>query len=116
MLETDQAEAVAMAALGTWSAARGVFVLVFGAGERFSRLTTQPGDTVILHTAHPENLNQQALAGWAQSRGLSLAVLPPDITVQQLDDATLDQMGLMRKPQGLIIPSAGQIVGNGRPA
>ncbi len=93
-----------------------MFVLVFGAGERFSCLTTQPGDTVILHTAHPENLNQQALAGWAQSRGLSLAVLPPDITVQQLDDATLDQMGLMRKPQGLIIPTGHQIVGNGRPS
>ncbi len=115
MLETEQAEAVAMAALGAWSAARGVFVIVFGKGEHFSCLRTQPGDTLILHTAHPENLNQEALAGWAQSRGLSLAVLPPDITVQQLDDATLDQMHLMRKPQGLIIPSAGQLTGgNGR--
>ncbi len=115
VLETEQPEEIAMAALGTWSAARGVFVIVFGPGERFSCLTTQPGDTIILHTAHPENLNQQALAGWAQSRGLALAVLPPDLTVQQLDDATLDRMHLMRKPQGLIIPSAGQIVGNGTP-
>ena len=116
VLETDQAEDVAMAALGTWSAARGVFVLVFGPGEHFTCLRTQPGDTVILHTAHPENLNQQALAGWAQSRGLSLTVLPPDISVQQLDDATLAQMHLMRKPQGLIIPSASQVLGgNGRP-
>ncbi len=115
MLQTDQAEDVAMAALGTWSQARGVFVIVFGPGERFSLLTTQPGDTVIIHTAHPEALNQQALAGWAQSRGLSLAVLPPDITVEQLDDATIDQMHLMRKPQGLIIPSVGQVLGNGRP-
>ncbi len=106
-----------MAALGTWSAARGVFVLVFGAGERFTCLTTQPGDTVILHTAHPEHLNQQALQGWAQSRGLSLAVMPPEIGVDRLDDATLDQMGLMRKPHGLIIPSAGQMLGkNGSPA
>ncbi len=115
VLETDQPEDVAMAALGTWSSARGVFVIVFGKGERFSCLSTQPGDTIILHTAHPENLNQQALAGWAQSRGLALAVLPPDISVQQLDDATLDQMHLMRKPQGLIIPGAGQVLGNGRP-
>ena len=115
VLQTDQPEEIAMAALGTWSQARGVFVIVFGPGEHFSLLTTQPGDTVIIHTAHPENLNQEALAGWAKSRGLALAVLPPDITVAQLDDATLDQMHLMRKPQGLIIPSAGQMLGNGRP-
>ncbi len=115
VLETDQAEDIAMAALGTWSAARGVFVLVFGQGERFACLHTQPGDTIILHTAHPEHLNQQALAEWAKSRGLALAVLPPDITVEQLDDATLDQMHLMRKPGGLIIPGAGAFTGgNGR--
>ncbi len=113
VLETEQPEGVAMAALGTWSAARGVFVIVFGKGERFSCLATQPGDTIVLHTAHPENLNQQALAGWAQSRGLSLAVMPPEVGVEQLDDATLDRMNLMRKPQGLIIPTAGQIAGNG---
>ncbi len=115
VLETDQPEDIAMAALATWSQARGVFVIVFGPGERFSLLTTKPGDTVIIHTDHPENLNQPALAGWAQSRGLALAVLPPEIRLEQLDDATLDQLHLMRKPQGLIIPSAGQMLGNGRP-
>ncbi len=115
VLETEQPEDVAMAALGTWSAARGVFVIVFGKGERFACLSTQPGDTIILHTEHPENLNQQALGQWAGQRGLALAVLPPDITVEQLDDATLDQMNLMRKPGGLIIPGAGAFTGgNGR--
>ncbi len=115
VLETDQPEEIAMAALGTWSQARGVFVIVFGPGERFACLRTQPGDTIVIHTANVENLNQEALAFWAKSRGLALAVLPPDITLEQVDDALLDQLHLMRKPQGLIIPSAGQVLGNGRP-
>ncbi len=116
VLATDEPPEVAMAALAAWSQTRGVVVLCFGPGESFSRLSTKPGDTVILHTAHPEHLNQEALAGWAQSRGLALAVLPPDITVQQLDDATLDRMNLMRKPGGIIIPSAEQWASqNGRP-
>ncbi len=115
VLQTEQPAEQAMAALAAWGQTRGVTILVFGPGERFSCLTTQPGDTVILHTAHPELLNQPALAGWAQSRGLALAVLPPEITVEQLDEATLDQMHLMRKPSTLIIPSAGQFR-NGSPS
>ncbi len=102
-----------MAALAAWSQTRGVVVLCFGAGEHFSLLSTQPGDTVVIHTAHAEALNVPALDAWRKSRGLELAVLPPDISLELVNDATLDALHLMRKPGGLIIPTFGQ---NGSPA
>ncbi len=117
MLATDEDPQAVDAALRPWYLTRQVMVLVFGPQERFALLSTQPGDVMVLHTAHPEALNLGALGAWAESRGLKLAVLTPEMTLEHLDDATLDRMNLMRKPGGLIIPSAEQWAQkNGRPS
>ncbi len=113
ILETDEDPETVDAALRPWYLTRQVMVLVFGPQERFTLLATQPGDVLLLHTPHPEALNLGALGAWAESRGLKLAVLPPEMTLEHVDDATLDRMNLMRKPGGIIIPAFGQ---NGSPA